>query len=340
MVSKLKIEKERVSALYSIALDLLHHQSLEDVLKTIVYRASELLDSPICFLDLVDGDEFVIQAATPMVESYIGMRVPAEKAVLTGLAIRTRTPQFVKNYGKRKDRLKEYDPFGLMTVCTFPIIVDDTAVGVLSLGRLYPGKAYNAQDVEMMRALSELAAIALERASVFEETLKHSLTDGLTGLANRRQFDARLMQEWDTAARDNRPVTLLLVDADRFKKYNDVYGHLKGDECLRQIAEVLMSAGRRQYDLAARYGGEEFALILPGNTAKNAAKRAEALRKRVEALNISHRASPNKCVTVSIGIATMIPTASTQPADLVARADQALYDAKKKGRNRVVIFKG
>ncbi|MBK9781873.1 MAG: hypothetical protein IPP55_17810 [Anaerolineales bacterium] len=97
MVSKLKIEKERVSALYSIALDLLHHQSLEDVLKTIVYRASELLDSPICFLDLVDGDEFVIQAATPMVESYIGMRVPAEKAVLTGLAIRNRTPDFKWN---------------------------------------------------------------------------------------------------------------------------------------------------------------------------------------------------------------------------------------------------
>lgn len=86
--------------------------------------------------------------------------------------------------------------------------------------------------------------------------------------------------------RDNRPVTLLLVDADRFKKYNDAYGHLKGDECLRQIAEVLMSAGRRQYDLAARYGGEEFALILPCSTAKNAAKRAEALRKRVEALKI------------------------------------------------------
>jgi len=180
----------------------------------------------------------------------------------------------------------------------------------------------------------------LERANAFEETLRHSLTDGLTSLANRRHFDARLTQEWDAALRDARPVALLLVDVDRFKKYNDANGHLKGDECLRQIAEVLMPVGRRQYDLAARYGGEEFALILPGSTAKNAAKRAETLRKKMLALKIPHRGSPDKYVTVSIGVAALTPTPSTQPADLVARADQALYDAKKQGRNRVMMFKG
>ncbi|MFN8433374.1 MAG: diguanylate cyclase [Anaerolineales bacterium] len=340
MASNLKVQNERLSALYSIALDLLHRQSLDDVLKTILSSASQLLDSPIGFLDLIDGEMLIIQAATPMVSNYIGMRVPIQKAAVTQRAIQTRTPQFIKNYMKRRSRIKEYDPFQMMSACTFPIMVGETVVGALSLGRVYPGKPYTARDVETIRAFSELAAIALERANAFEETLRHSLTDGLTGLANRRHFDARLNQEWDTALRDVRPVALLLVDVDRFKKYNDANGHIKGDECLRQIAEVLMSAGRRQYDLAARYGGEEFALILPGSTAKNAAKRAEALRKKVLALKIPHRGSPTKYITVSIGVAALTPTASTQPADLIARADQALYDAKKQGRNRVVMFKG
>lgn len=340
MASKLKTENERLSALYSIALDLLHRQSLDDVLKANLSSASSLLDSPIGFLDLIDGEMLVIQAATPMVSNYLGMRVPIYKAAVTERAIQTRKPQFVKNYSKRKTRIKDYDPFKMMSACTFPILVRETVVGALSLGRVSPGKPYNAKDVETIRAFSELAAIALERANAFEETLRHSLTDGLTGLANRRQFDTRLRQEWDTAMQDGRPLALLLVDVDSFKKYNDTYGHLEGDECLRRIAEVMISAGRRQYDLAARYGGEEFALILPGSTAKNAAKRAEALRKKVLALQIPHRGSPHKYVTASIGVAAMIPTSSTQPADLVARADQALYEAKKQGRNRVVTFKG
>ncbi len=341
MASKIKTQNERLSALYSIALDLLHHQSQDDVLKTILNRASELMESPIGFLDLIDDDMLIIQATTPMVENYLGMRVPMKEAALTYRAIQTRQPQFVKNYQKRRKRIKAYDPFQMLSACTFPIMVGETAVGALSLGRVYPGKPYLSEDVETMRSLAELAAIALQRANVFEETLRHSLTDGLTGLANRRHFDARLTQEWENATRESRPLALALVDIDSFKKYNDSYGHAQGDECLRQIAEVLMSAGRRQYDVAARYGGEEFALILPDSTAKNAAKRAEALRKKIMALKIPHRASvTGKIVTVSIGVAAIIPSTSTQPTDLIARADQALYDAKKQGRNRVVVFKG
>lgn len=341
MASKFKRENERLSALYSIALDLLHRQSLDDVLKAIMSSASELLNSPIGFLDLIDGDMFVIQDATPMVANYIGMRVPMKKAAVTERAIKTRKPQFVKNYSKRRKRIKDYDPFKMMSACTFPIMVRETVAGALTLGRVYPGKPYNAQDVKTIRAFSELAGIALERANIFEETLRHSLTDGLTGLANRRHFDMRLMQEWEGAMLESRPLALVMADIDCFKNYNDTLGHLDGDECLRQIAGTLMSAGRRQYDMAARYGGEEFALILPGSTAKNAAKRAESLRKRAVALKIPHPASSaGRVVTLSIGVAAMIPTASTQPADLVARADQALYEAKKQGRNRVVVFKG
>lgn len=338
MVSRLKAQNERLSALYSIALDLLHHQSLGDVLKTILSSASELLDSPIGFLDLIEGDMLVIQATTPMVSNQLGERVPIKKAALTDLAIRTRKPQFVKNYIKRRNRVKEFDAFQMMSACTFPIMVSETVVGALSLGRVYPGKPYNAEDVETIRALSELAAIALERASVFEETLRHSVTDGLTGLGNRRQFDLRLNQEWESAQRNLRSLALILVDIDFFKKYNDAYGHLNGDECMRKIASVLMSVRRRQYDVAARYGGEEFALILPDSRVKDAEKRAEALRKKIAMLEIPHRRSAvSKVVTVSMGVAAIVPTASSSPADLIAMADQALYEAKEQGRNRVVI---
>ena len=341
MVSKLKIQNERLSALYTIALDLLHHQSLEDVLKTILNRASELLDSPIGFLDLIDGDILIIQATTPMVNNYLGMRVPIKTAALTERAIRTRKPQFVKNYQRRRNRIKAYDPFQMVSACTFPIVIGSKVVGVLSLGRTYPGKPYQTVDVETIRSLSELAALALERANAYEEAHRRSITDGLTGLANRRHFEVRLAQEWETAAHDGRPLTLVMVDIDSFKKFNDTYGHAQGDDCLRQVAELLMSAGRRQYDVAARYGGEEFALILPDSTVENAAKRAETFRKQVAALKIPHQASDaSKVVTVSVGVAAIIPTASVKMADLVTRADKALYEAKKKGRNRVVVFKG
>lgn len=340
MASKLKRQNQRLSALYSIALDLLHHQSLEDVLQTILNRASELLDSPIGFLDLIDGEILVIQAATPLVKEYLGMRVPIKTASLTERAIQTGKPQFVKNYRKRHNRIKAYDPFDMSSACTFPIMVGETTVGVLSLGRPYPGKPYLREDEETIRALSELAAIALQRANIFEETHKRSITDGLTGLANRHYFDVRLALEWENAQRESRPLAMILADIDSFKKYNDTNGHIQGDECLRQIAAVLMDAGRRQYDLAARYGGEEFALILPGgSTLKNAAKRAEVLRKKVEALKIPHRTSVSgKVVTISIGVAAMIPNTSTQPIDLVKRADAALYQAKNQGRNQVVLF--
>ena len=192
-----------------------------------------------------------------------------------------------------------------------------------------------------LQTANESLQLQLEENERLRLKLQEQATrDPLTGVFNRRYFAEALDKEAARAERENASFSVFILDVDHFKKYNDANGHLKGDECLRQIAEVLMSVGRRQYDLAARYGGEEFALILPGSTAKNAAKRAETLRKKLLALKIPHRGSPDKCVTVSIGVAALTPTPSTQPADLVAHADQALYDAKKQGRNRVVMFKG
>jgi len=162
--------------------------------------------------------------------------------------------------------------------------------------------------------------------------------DSLTGLANRRKLDTALEDEIRRAARQRVPVSLLLLDVDHFKRYNDLYGHLAGDDCLRAVAAVVARYARRPSDLAARYGGEEFAVLLAPSNTENAVARAEALRADIQALALPHAAhEPEGVVTVSIGVANIRPAeVSASPTTLVAMADAWLYAAKRAGRNRVL----
>ncbi len=162
-----------------------------------------------------------------------------------------------------------------------------------------------------------------------------AVTDALTGLANRRQFDQCLATEWRRSMRDFNPLSLLLIDADLFKSYNDNYGHLRGDSCLRQIAEAAQSVVARPGDLVARFGGEEFAIILPNTLKEGAAEVASTICKTLRGLNLDHKGSPYGVMTVSIGCATVIPQLGQSSASLIDLADRALYNAKRSGRNRV-----
>lgn len=160
--------------------------------------------------------------------------------------------------------------------------------------------------------------------------------DGLTGLANRRCFDDTLHAEWLRATRQHQPLSLLMVDVDNFKAYNDAHGHLGGDECLKQIADAV-SQEMRANDLVARYGGEEFAVILPNQSLKGAAIVAERIRIRVERLLVPHGSAGGRHVTVSIGAATAFAAPESDPSQLLAIADAALYRAKHMGRNRISL---
>jgi diguanylate cyclase (GGDEF)-like protein/PAS domain S-box-containing protein len=173
-----------------------------------------------------------------------------------------------------------------------------------------------------------------KRAQVALEQL--ATRDGLTGLANRRCFDDTLQAEWQRALRHQQPLSLLMVDVDNFKQYNDAYGHLGGDECLQRIAGAV-SSEMRTNDLVARYGGEEFAVILPNQSLKGAAIVAERIRCRVELLRLPNLGSEPHVVTVSIGAATALAAPEADPSQLVATADSALYRAKHMGRNRISL---
>ncbi|MBC7861314.1 MAG: diguanylate cyclase [Burkholderiaceae bacterium] len=161
--------------------------------------------------------------------------------------------------------------------------------------------------------------------------------DGLTGIANRRRFDQSMQIEWQRGLREQTPLSLLLCDVDFFKLYNDNFGHQGGDLCLKKVASVLTSNLKRPADLAARYGGEEFAVILPHTAAAGAMKVARACCQHLENLNLEHpAAAPKGVVTMSIGMASLVPSADIGVEKLIALADRALYAAKRGGRNRVV----
>jgi diguanylate cyclase (GGDEF)-like protein len=164
-------------------------------------------------------------------------------------------------------------------------------------------------------------------------------TDGLTGLANRRAFDERLEEEWARARRDATQLSLLLIDVDHFKKFNDHYGHLAGDGCLRALGRILSAHAKRPADLAARYGGEEFAVLLPNTDADGCAEVGEALRSALRDLAMLHGQNPpSRLVTVSVGAATGLPSqTATDCSALVAAADRALYAAKDSGRDRLAM---
>lgn len=196
------------------------------------------------------------------------------------------------------------------------------------------------------QAILVLARDVTER-KLNEEHIRHinqllqrlSSTDGLTNIANRRAFDTAIEKEWRRASRQGTPLTLIMLDIDDFKPFNDTYGHQGGDHCLKEIATLLGESVKREGDLAARYGGEEFALLLPDTDEQGAMLLAENIRRKVDQLRIPHVSSEiADHVTVSMGVCCLIPEAIDSPQILIDRADRALYQAKRTGRNRVCLF--
>jgi diguanylate cyclase (GGDEF)-like protein len=222
---------------------------------------------------------------------------------------------------------------------SLPIRVKDRAIGILNLADK-EGGVFDEADLALLRAVAAQAAVAIERSSFYErsEALKQiSITDGLTGLLNRHYFEERLTEEMDRASRTKSQVSLVMIDIDGFKSFNDTHGHLSGDEALRLTAGTIRSAVRTM-DIVARYGGEEFAVILPETGRQEASSIAERILHEVEAL--VHTVDGGQVrLTISAGVAEF-PADAASLRELIVRADRALYSAKAAGKNRIAITSG
>jgi diguanylate cyclase (GGDEF)-like protein len=201
-------------------------------------------------------------------------------------------------------------------------------------------KPWIAEFEPLAAALDDMARKLAAREEELQIANQHldelASLDGLTGLANRRGFDRQLDREWQQAGERRQPIALMMIDIDHFKLFNDRYGHVRGDACLRAVGETLSLVTLEEAVLVARYGGEEFALLLPGLGIERSTALAEDARRAIEDLLIAHAEAPCGLVTISIGVESLVPEQNQPAADLVEAADRALYAAKRRGRNTVV----
>ena len=226
-----------------------------------------------------------------------------------------------------------------------PILQADNLWGLLVAHHCSSPRIWYSWESELLQQLATQVAIAIQQSELHQQLhiankqLENlALIDQLTQVANRRCFDRTLSEEWNRLIREQRPLSLLLCDIDYFKQYNDTYGHTAGDICLQLVAQALRKGVQRPIDLVARYGGEEFAIILPHTNSKGAAKVAQKIHQAIQEMQVPHIGSAiSKFLTISIGIATKIPSVETVPLDLIEAADRALYQAKSNGRNRFFI---
>ena len=257
--------------------------------------------------------------------------VSSDEAAALNIPIRFRK----ETIGLLKLESTTSDVFTPATVLAFEAFADQVA-GAIHFASLNAQLA--ATKTELEQKTGDLEQANAHLASAIETLHRISTQDGLTGVANRRHFDETLGLEWRRSARSRAPLSLLMLDIDYFKAFNDSAGHQAGDDCLRRVAQTLRDTVHRAADFVARYGGEEFAILLPETDAEHALRVAERLRECIEALAVPHPASPLGRVTASIGVATCVPPRDCGgTAEFVGVADEALYDAKRLGRNRVVM---
>lgn len=241
--------------------------------------------------------------------------------------------------------------FEVKAVMVAPIVQslspnDAASWGYLVIQSCHRPRQWQSFEADMLQHIADQLAVALHQSELYQqlqtanqELDRLSKTDALTLLSNRRHFDAYLAQEWQRLMRQHTPISLILADVDHFKLFNDTYGHSEGDRCLSNIAQILQQAIRRPADLGARYGGEEFAIVLPETGSEGAVRVVALIRGELQRRSIPHRTSPSgDVVTLSFGVATLIPRQGQRFECLIQAADQALYAAKASGRNRYQIF--
>jgi diguanylate cyclase (GGDEF)-like protein/PAS domain S-box-containing protein len=272
------------------------------------------------------------------VASSWGEHPPAEPFLQTWNCQVLHTQQPFMCLTSTSTRCSHIDPHEVAVVLCIPLFIEGDTLGILHLRH---SEHLDAEELQRWRQLGASMAhqvtLALNNLILREQLQQQAIRDGLTGLYNRRYLDATLPRELQRVVRQQQAIGVIMLDIDHFKHFNDSYGHDAGDALLRAVGAFL-SANTRGEDIACRYGGEEFILVLPGAVRVDTQQRAEAIRIGIQKLQLEHHGQPLETITVSLGVAVLAEPAATVSADMLIRqADQALYQAKRTGRNRVVV---
>ncbi|HEY9626805.1 MAG TPA: diguanylate cyclase [Coleofasciculaceae cyanobacterium] len=343
-------QAERERLLIQIAQRIRQSLRLSDILNTTVTEVRHFLgcDRVLIYRLWTDGTgSAVSEAVTPEWEPILGRTFPAEVFPTEYHELykqgRIRAIADAKNERVTPCLVEFLDQLQVKAKLVVSLMQGNALWGLLIAHHCSEPRVWQSFEIDLLTSLATQLTIAIQQAELYDrlqganQELQHLATfDSLTGIANRRRFDEHLDTTWLQMARAHQPVSLLLCDIDCFKLYNDTYGHQTGDHCLQQVAKAINRAAQRPTDLVARYGGEEFAVILTNTDTKGAIAVAEKIRAEVEALKIVHANSGvGQHVTLSLGVASTIPASTASTTMLIALADEALYQAKKRGRNQV-----
>ena len=380
VLRRLEEQNRQLSSLLESTKAITSSVDLDDVLQTVARTAAEALDCQQCQIQEFDAAANTVTVAATHVrhsdptaleslhQTFSLDEEPEERAIIEG---KLPVEQVASDPDITPGARESFEKFGDKAYLNVPLVFNDQPYGLLVLIETERERRFTPAELELAEALAEQAAVAIEHARLYRTSEQRAITDGLTGLYNHRYFYERLGQEIARARRYGTPVSLLMLDIDDFKAFNDTHGHVAGDEVLRAVAGILGAALRRDIDIAARYGGEEFAVILPNTPMNGAADPqlampvavgdtvsedaapllapapgnhdgAEAVAERVRArfaraCLASASGRPGTCLTVSIGVASF-PGLGDGVEELVRNADAALYKAKRGGKNRVETY--
>lgn len=348
-VLKQQTEQERM--ITAIAQNIRQSLDSTQVLNTTVAEVRQFLDTDRVFIYRFEPDwsgTIVIESVVPGLAPAVGTNIQDTYFIETcGEPYKNGRIQAIENIytaGLTPCHVDLLARFQVKASLVVPILKGQQLWGLLVAYHCSNPRKWQQLEIDLLQKLATQVAIAIQQAELYHQLkiankeLKSLVNiDGLTKVANRRRFDEVLEQEWLILRREQLPLSLIFCDVDYFKLYNDTYGHPAGDECLKQIANKLQQVTKRPRDLVARYGGEEFAIILPNTPLTGAIHVAQEIQTKIKELAIAHDNSKvSNIVTLSLGVASMVPSLCTSPTTLLKSADRALYQAKEQGRDRVL----
>lgn len=332
-------ERKRSSELellHKTSLEITQHNDLPALLQIIVERAALLLDAPCGTLYLIDDqkEELVCEVSHNLTHDEVGTIAPFGEGAV-GIVAKTGEPLIIPDYASWPHRTITLEQMGgFLSVLSVPIAWQKKMTGVIQLARRTPNRPFTQRDINLLRLFSNHAAISLENSRLYNELQQIATQDALTGLYNRRGLREIGQREIERARRFKRPLSALMLDIDHFKRFNDTYGHVVGDQVLVEIARICRQQ-LRSIDVSCRYGGEEFLILLLENDVYAAGAAASRLCERIAQAPIATSAG-YLSITASIGAAAL-DNSMIGLSDLIRAADEALYEAKHKGRNQAVM---